>query len=227
MATHLIDSPQNIIQSIRRMSIVDDADNTFFRMHHIETSVRATQLADFNQQLVFIEAQGQSSAINSQDVARVETANQLRKHFSPVHFEHHSVEVAFHNDTLEVCIMFQCIAELTGFGVLQHKRAILVIQVGQSESTLGQIVEELLFGITVVSHSLVVVEMVMRQVGKDATREAQPGNTVLCDTMRTHFHKGIFTIIVNHFLQQGVQFYGIGRGMRRRNDITVDDILNR
>ena len=135
--------------------------------------------------------------------------------------------MALHDDAFEVSIVFQGIAQLASPRVLQHERAIFVVQIGQGESTLWQHVEEPLLGIAVVGHGLVVVKMVMGQVGEDATSKMQPSNAILGHTVGTHLHKGVLTIFIHHLLQQSVQFDRVRSSVCRRNDHTVDNVLNR
>ena len=135
--------------------------------------------------------------------------------------------MALHDNTLKVGVMLQGIAQLAGTRVLQHERTVLVVQVGQGEGTLRQQVKKSLFRVAVVGHGLVVIQVVVGQIGEDATGEMQPCNTVLRHTVRAHLHEGIFAARIDHLLQQGVQLNRVGRSVCRRDDFTVDDVLNR
>ena len=149
------------------------------------------------------------------------------EHLSTIHLEQHTVEMALHDDAFEVSIVFQGITQLASPRVLQHERTVLIVQIGQGESTLWQHVEELFLGIAVVGHGLVVIQVVMRQVGEDATSKMQPSNAILSHTVGTHLHKGVLTIFIHHLLQQSVQLDRVRSGVCRRNNLTVDNILNR
>ena len=137
------------------------------------------QLADFDQQLVFVEAQCDGCAIDGQQVARVEAAHQLGEHLGAVDLEQHPIEVALHDDTFEVGVVFQGVAQFLGLSVLQHDSTVLVVKVGECEGALRQVVEEFLLGVAVVGHRLVVVEVVVGEVGEDAASEVQSGDAVL------------------------------------------------
>ena len=69
----------------------------------------------------------------------------------------------------------------TGMRVLQHHFAVAVVEVGEGKGLLLQSVEERLLGVKVVLEGLVVVQMVARQVGKDATIEVEPADALLID----------------------------------------------
>ena len=79
--------------------------------------------------------------------------------------------------------MFQRVSQLLGFGVLKHHGAVLVVKVGEGKGLGRKVVEELLLGVAVVGHGLMVVEMVVGEVGEDASGELQAGDAVLVDSV--------------------------------------------
>ena len=58
-----------------------------------------------------------------------------------------------------------------------------------------------------------IIEMVVRDIGKDPARETKPGDALLCDRMRTHFHEGVRTTLVDHRGEQRIQLNRVGSRM--------------
>ena len=92
--------------------------------------------------------------------------------FMVVEVEQHPFKMRFQYFALEVAEATQGISIYFGTCVLSHNEPVLVIQISQTESTFRHIIEKLLLSLEVVLHSLVVVQVVTCQVGKDSPCKA-------------------------------------------------------
>ena len=78
-------------------------------------------------------------------------------------------------------------------------------------------VEKALLGLQVSIERFMIVEMVVREVGEDATREGETGDALLVDGMRRHLHETIFAPILHHGSKQRIETDRVGGGVGRRN----------
>ena len=92
--------------------------------------------------------------------------------FMVVEVEQHPFKMRFQYFTLEVAEATQGISIYFGTCVLSHNEPVLVIQISQAESTFRHIIEKLLLSLEVVLHSLVVIQVITCQVGKDTPCKA-------------------------------------------------------
>ena len=59
-------------------------------------------------------------------------------------------------------------------GILRHHKSVLVIQVGQAESSFWQFVEELFLGFEVVLHRFMIIQMVAGQISENTAGNFRP-----------------------------------------------------
>ncbi len=67
------------------------------------------------------------------------------------------------------------------FTILQHHSAIFIVGIGECKGVGREIVEKRFLHIPVFQHILVIIEMILGEVGKDATRKTKTMNPLLMD----------------------------------------------
>ena len=112
--------------------------------------------------------------------------------------------------------------------VSSAKLAVFILARGidESKSTLGQHVEEHLFGIHIVKHRAVIVEVVACEIGENSTREIESIDAMLTTRVRTHLHESVLASGVDHIGQHLVERKRVGCGLCGRNDSVVDDVAH-
>ena len=81
--------------------------------------------------------------------------------------------------------------------------------IAQCKSGCWQYVKKLLFCVSIAFKSLVIVEVIMRQVGKNATCKMKSLYTMLVDPMRRNLHKAIRNARFEHFCQKGIDLHWV------------------
>ena len=105
---------------------------------------------------------------------------------------------------------------------MSHDQAVLVVKVGKAESIFRHIIEEFLLSLEVVLDSLMVIQVVAREVGEDAADKLQPADALLRNGVGTDFHKCVFATGIGHFALQAVEGDRIRGGMFGRYGPVVD-----
>jgi len=113
--------------------------------------------------------------------------------------EQESVQQVLHNTAPEITNRLQAISLFCCMGILQHHFAIFIIRICQGEGMGGKPIEKCLFGIQVVHKITMIVEMVVCDVGEDASCKIQPGDTLLMNGVGAYFHEAISASGICHF----------------------------
>ena len=113
-----------------------------------------------------------------------------------------------------------------GLCILHHDLSVTVIAVDQGKAAGRKVVKEQLFGPDVFIKCFVIIEVVMGNIGEDATGKFKTCYPLLGQGMRADFHKGILTACIHHFLQQTVQLHRIRCGMGSPDGFLADIIAD-
>ena len=111
--------------------------------------------------------------------------------------------------------------------VLHHHIAISVIYVHQRKGLAWQTVEEQFLCSYILGIGAVIVQVVVREVGKECTTKPQASHTVLHQRVRRHLHEAVFAAAIDHLAQHGIKTYGVGRGVCRWHLACVDAVDDR
>ena len=114
-----------------------------------------------------------------------------------------------------------------GFAVLGHDESVLIVLVGDGEGRGFEVVEEALLRIAVVIESLMVVDMIAREVGEECSVEVETGDALLGDGVRRDLHEGMGAARVDHAAKEAVEFDGVGRGMGGGDGFGLDIVDDR
>ncbi|MPM77010.1 hypothetical protein SDC9_124009 [bioreactor metagenome] len=76
---------------------------------------------------------------------------------------------------------------------MEHHQSIFIICIRDSDCFGIQFVEEPFFHFQVFIEGFMVIQMIVGNIGETCDFEMQPFNSVLVDSMRGNFHKGVFT----------------------------------
>ena len=196
-------------------------------MDCFESSVDRFECTEDPQHLCFLEAKAECGTIDAKQIADIETSDKRNKDFLSVNAEQHAVETFLENLAAMVSHGLRRICKDFGTCVLCHDESVLVVSVGDSKSLFAQAIEEPFLGVAVVVKSLVVINMVTREVGEHGTSELQSGNTLLCNTVAADFHESVPASGFHHLCEQGIECKRIGRSVSRRIGSTVHIIDNR
>ena len=120
----------------------------------------------------------------------------------------------------------QAVAVYFSPGVLHHDHSALVVGVDQGKRPFGQLVEEALFGAYVLVESLVVVQVVVGDIGKNTSREGQSGDPLLVYGMGAHFHECEAATGGHHLGQQAVELHRVRRGIGGGHDQLPDPVFD-
>ena len=197
------------------MGIVDYGRYSRRRANGFETAPHRAQGAQGAQRLLLVGPEQPRRAVYGQQVAGVEAAEEIHPHLAAVHAQQHAVEKHLDDLAIEVGRRAQRVTARAGSGVLRHNLAVAVVGVHQSESLLGQRVEEAFLGLDILREGLVIVQMVVGYVGEYGSLELQPSDALLHDRVRRHLHEAVFASRVDHLAQHGIEPHGVGRGVRR------------
>ena len=178
---HLVNGTQHVLQRIGRMGIVHNGRKSLWRADGLQSSGHAVQRTHHHQHILGLLAKHNGSAIDSQQIADVELANELHAYLAAVDFQVHALEVALYQPRTEIGHRTGGIGLHRRFCVLHHEHSVLIVGIGDGEAAFGQHVEELLLGVAIVLHRLVVVQMVTRQVGEDTAGKLQSTDALLGD----------------------------------------------
>ena len=113
------------------------------------------------------------------------------------------MKVYFFDFAMKVHFIVICskpIRKLIRLYTREHFYAVFIVYVSQSKSLSRQHLEEFLFRGKIIIESFVVVEMVMREVGKYSAGELYARDSALVQRVRTDFHKYIFAAFFHHFV---------------------------
>ena len=136
-------------------------------------------------------------------------------------------KVIFQDLSFEFSQGFQAIEIFPGMGILQHYCASFIIGIGNGECFGRQGVEEGFFYPDIFFEGLVVVEVVMSDIAKEAAGIFQSCDPLLVDSMRTGLHKDMGTTFIRHLLQQRIEMKSVGCSMCGGNDPIANMILYR
>ena len=185
------------------------------------------QHAQHTQHLAPVESQQHRRAVDRQQVVGVEPSQQPHPQLPTVDAQQHAVEMHLNDLAAEIGHRTQRVGAHRGRRVLHHHAAVAVVGVRQRESPLGQPVEEEFLGPDVFGEGLVVVEVVVGDVGEDATGEIEAPRALLHDGVRRTLHEAEFAPGVGHLAHHGVQADRVGRRVRRPDFAAVDPIDHR
>jgi len=104
----------------------------------------------------------------------------------------------FQDFAFEVAKTAQRVGVYFRTGILCHHESVLVIQVGQAESSFRQFVEELFLGLEIVLHRFMIIQMVAGQISENTAGKLQTADALLGNGMGTDFHEGILAAGVRH-----------------------------
>ena len=122
---------------------------------------------------------------------QVEATDQRHKDLAIVDKQQHAFEAFLQYCSLVVRQRAGGVGTDSGFAVLHHDEAVLIILVGNGKCVLTEVVKEAFLGVAVVVEGFVVVNMVAREVGKESAVEIQARDTFLRDGVRRHLHEGV------------------------------------
>ena len=214
----------HIINSVRRVSIIDYRRPPFRTADRLKTTVHRFQCTENTQHLQLLKAQTQSRTVDTEQVAHIESSYQRHEHLFPIDIQHHPIKTLFQDLRLVIRQRTGRIGLHIRLAVLRHDESVLVIFVRHRESCLLQSVKQPFLRIAVVVKSLMVVYMIPRQVGKQRSVKVQTGYTFLRNRVRTNFHKRVLATCIHHPSQQTVQFDRVRRRMSCRNRLVLDII---
>ena len=163
---HFIDGGEHVHQRIGGVGIVDDGRHAFAAPDGLEPSVDGLHGTEGNEHLFGLVAQHGGCTIDGQQVAHVESTDELNVHLMIIDVEVHPVETLFQYLGFEVGCRALGICLDRGLGVLHHEGAVLVVGIDDGEGAFGQYVEKALLCVTVGFEGLVIVEVVAGQVGE-------------------------------------------------------------
>ena len=209
------------------MRVVDDSRRAVRRADLLEAAAHGVQHAQHAQHLAPVESQQHRRTVDRQQVVGVEPPQQPHPQLLPVDAQEHAVEVHLDDLAAEIGHRAQRIGAHRRRGVLHHHASVPVVGVRQSESPLGQPVEKELLGPDVLGEGLVVVEVVVRDVRKDAAREIEAPRAFLHDGVRRTLHETVCAPGVGHFTHHSVQADRIGRGVGGFDLAAVDLVDHR
>ena len=152
-------------------------------MDRLQTSAHALQRAQHHQHVLGFLSEHHGSAIECQQVADIELADELYAHLAAVHLKIHAFEVAFQDTGAEIGHRAGRVGLHLCLAVLHHHHAVLVVGIRDGKGRLRQSVEEGFLRVAVVFHGLMVVHVVACQVGEYASCKFQSANTFLMDGM--------------------------------------------
>ena len=208
------------------MGIVDDGRPTLGRMDGFQTSGNALQRAHHHKNVVGLLAQHACCAIDGEQVAHVELADELYAHLVAVDFKIHTFKMTLQNLGLIVGHALCAVGLHLCLGVLHHEHTVLVVGVNHSKSLTGQHVEEGFFCVAVVLERLVIVEMVACEVGEQSACKLQSADATLGYGMAGTLHEGIFAALLDHLGQQCIELDGIRCGVRGGDGLVFDVVAD-
>lgn len=182
------------------------------------------QRAEGNQYILFFLAKQYGSTEYRQQVVGIELSDETYCQFVIVEVEQHSLEMRLQDFAFEVAKTTQRVGVYLRTGILRHHKSVLVIQVGQAESSFWQFVEELFLGFEVVLHRFMIIQMVAGQISENTAGKLQTADALLGNGMGTDFHEGILAAGICHFSEQAVQGYRVRGGVFGRYGLVVDVI---
>ncbi len=225
LRANLVDRLQHILQRIGRMGVIDHTDHTPPRADALETTAHGLQQAQCRQHLLLLKAQLDSRSIHDQEVRGVETTRQRGPHLAPVQLQQHPVEVHLHDLATVVGHRAKRVVFHLGAAVLHHHRTVPIVPVREGKGALGQGIEEALLGLQVVGKGLVIVEVIVREIRKEASRKVQSVGAALHDGVRRTLHKAVVTPRIDHLAQHLVQANRVG-GRMGRGDLPVVNLID-
>ena len=174
------DSPQHILQRVRRVGVIHNGGHIATSMNAEKTSLSRLKRTQVQQKTLLVLPQQAGGCINGDKVIGVKLTRQTCPDLLAVQFQLHPLHLALHHTDLEIGIAaFQTVSVRMCRRILQHDASVRIICVGQGESCRGQIVEKGLFRRDIGGKCLVVVKMVVGDVAENATRKMQCRNTLL------------------------------------------------
>ena len=113
------------------------------------------------------------------------------------------------------------------YRVLQHHHPVLVISVRQRESLLRQAVKKRLLRLDIRFKSLVIIEMIVRDIRENRPIKIQPANPSLVNSVRTHLHETILAPSIHHPPHQLVNLHRIRSRVSSVNPLVPNIITHR
>ena len=133
----------------------------------------------------------------------------------------------FQRLTIEICHPPTGVSVFTGYRVLQHHHPVLVIPVRQRKSLLRQVVKKRLLRLDIRFKSLVIIEMIVRDIRENRPIKIQPANPSLVNSVRTHLHETILTPNLHHPAHQLVNLHCVRCRVSSVNPLITNIITHR
>ena len=152
-------------------------------MDRLQTTTDTVKRAEHHENLFRILAQHAGGTIDGEEVGDIELTDELHTDLMAVDVEVHTGEVHLYDACAEVGHLTDRISFDRSLRVLNHDHAVLVIGIRDGEGRLGQPVEESLLRVAIVLESLMIVQMVAREIGEDASGKLQSADALLMDGM--------------------------------------------
>ncbi len=222
---NLVDRLQDILQRIGRVGIIDHTDHLVSTTDALETTAHGLQQTQRLQDLFAFEAQLQRRGIDPQEVRGVEATRQRAPQLASVEFEQHPIQVHLYEFTTVVGHRAQRVAPNPRPCILHHHPTVAIIHIRQGKCPLRECIEEALFGLQILGKGLVVVEVVVREVGKKSTRKVQPISALLYNGVRRTLHEAVVASGIDHLAQHPVQANRIG-GCMGRGHLSLVDLID-
>ena len=195
------------------MGVIDHGGVAALRLECLEAASHRHKHAKLHQHIFGIPSERNACAIHGGKVVGIKSSGELHLHVAAVDVERRVVESAFHEKAFEVGKCAQRVGKHLGLGVLHHGHALLVVDICDGESVGRQHVEKCLFGVDIVIHSLVEIEVVACEVGEDAAGKMQTIDAVLHARVRAYLHKCVFATFLHHVVEQFLERKRVGGGL--------------
>ena len=142
------------------MGIVHHGGQVVSAAQEIEPAGNRAERAHLDQHLLGLGTQQDGGGIDRQQVVGIVGADETGPDLRSVEAHQHSLEAFLDDLAAEVRHPLAGVGTHLGAGVLHHDLAVAVVEVGQGEGRLRQLVEETLLAVAVGGESLVVVQVV-------------------------------------------------------------------
>jgi len=228
---------QNIFQTIGGMGVIhDDAE----RARNIDPLEASGNLFEFGESRLNhrnVDSFGATHANRGQHVIHIEQAGQPGSHRKlpppPGDPETGALRLQVNIYRPEIRLFRHPVADPACFGLRQHIFAGRIIDVGDGRfigllvAVDGQLPEHQGFGIPIVFHGLMKIEMILRHVGKHRRVDLAAGDAPQRQSVGRHLHGNGPHAAVNHIAQRRLQIQHIRRRILDRNDPVADQGVER
>src|SRR5690606_29400759 len=117
-----------------------------------------------------------------QEVIYIKNTHKLNYKLPAVYFDAGPVEMFLENAGFKIGQPLYGVTLFFRPRVLQHHQTVLVINIGQCERIIREMIEKGFFYIPVIQHILVVIQMILCEVGENTSHEADPMHALLMDS---------------------------------------------